>query len=126
MFDPASTYQQSFQNRDTIDHTQLMNPQWARWLDLIKEQAGGDSIKLAGGPSEPNSNQLLGESVQPSLQGLNAAIHTPTTVTPTSYTPTLENPTPAQDPVQQGLAKLSTDDVINRRRASRKAAQGQV
>lgn len=71
MFDPASTYQQSFQGRDTIDRTQLMNPMWARWLDLLKEQAGGKDIKLAGGPSAPGSNQMRGTSVMP------AQVHDP-------------------------------------------------
>ncbi len=65
MFDPASTYQQSFQNRDTIDRTQLMNPMWAKFLDMIKAQAGGKAIKLAGGASAPGSNQIRGTNIMP-------------------------------------------------------------
>ena len=71
MFDPASSYNQSFQDRDTIDRTQLMNPMWARWLDMVKAQAGGKAVKFAGGPSAPGSNQLTGESVMP------AEVHDP-------------------------------------------------
>lgn len=62
---PAVTYNQSFQDRNAIDSTQLMNPQWAKWLDTIQADAGDKSIRFAGGPSAPGSNQIRGTNVQP-------------------------------------------------------------
>jgi hypothetical protein len=54
-----------------LDMTAQMNPMWARWLDILKEQAGGKTMKLAGGPSAPGSNQLTGQAVMP------AQVHDP-------------------------------------------------
>lgn len=31
--------------------TEFVNPMWARWLDTLKEQAGGKEISLAGPPA---------------------------------------------------------------------------
>lgn len=68
--DPALAYQQSLTDRNQIDLTQLMNPQWARWLDLVNEQAGDRQARFGSQPADPTSNQFRGWSVQPALQGL--------------------------------------------------------
>jgi hypothetical protein len=45
------------------------SPMMDDWLDALKLQTGGNA-KLTAGPSEPGSNQLRGESVQPSYLGM--------------------------------------------------------
>lgn len=66
----------AFGNPD-LDIMALMNPQWARWFDTIKENTGGQDIRFAPQPKTAESNQFRGWSTQPSYLGLQSLIGRP-------------------------------------------------
>ena len=43
-------------------YTEIVNPQWARWLDMFKAatEGSGRNVRLMGGPSAPGSTLIRG------------------------------------------------------------------
>ena len=95
-----------------IDYTMLMNPQWAKWLDIIKANSPDGQIRLGGQFGQRPSIQGLGRQVKPGEDPY--AVETPSIKTPTSYTPTLK-PSPATP-----YDNLPTNELIAQSRANRR------
>jgi hypothetical protein len=57
------------------------SPQWAKWFDMLKEQAGGRRIRMAPQPGGEGS-QFRGYSQQMSSPAMGLEGETPTGLTP--------------------------------------------